>query len=384
MRKFLRLAIFGIAMLVQAAMAFAAGEFVTKAKNAILVDSRSGTVFFEKNADELIEPASMSKIMTMLIVFEGLRNGSLRPDDEFVISADAWRRGGAPSGSSTMYAKVNSRIKLKDLIRGVIIQSANDAAIAIAEGISGSEEAFAEKMTARARELGLTRSVFRNATGLPDPEHLVTVRELSQLTRYLIEVFPEYYKIYSEPEFTWNNIRQGNRNPLLGKYPGADGVKTGHTKSAGYGLVGSAKRDGRRLILVLAGMRSKGERAREAIKLMDWGFRKFARVGVFRQGELVSSARVWGGNANWVNLVAKHDIVIRLSKQERAKASMKVVYDGPLKAPVKQGSDVASLIISVNGRTIATSPLVADKTIPRHKDMWSNALDTLMFRAFGG
>ena len=367
-----------------AGTADAAQKYVTSAKYAILVDSRSGTVYFEKNADKLMEPASMSKIMTMLIVFEGLRDGSLRPDDEFTISTDAWRRGGAPSGSSTMYAKLHSRVKLMDLVRGVIIQSANDAAIAIAEGISGSEEAFAEKMTERARQLGLKYSTFRNATGLPDPEHVMTVRELSQLTRYLIEVFPEQYKLYSEPEFTWNNIRQRNRNPLLGKYPGADGVKTGHTSSAGYGLVGSAKRDGRRLILVLAGMRSKAERAREAIKLMDWGFRRFTRIGVFRQGEQVSSARVWGGDRNWVKLVAKDTITVRLSKEERLKAEMKVIYNAPLKAPIRRGDDVARLVFMLDGKIIASAPLVAGESVAREKDMWSDALDTLMFKVFGG
>jgi len=358
--------------------------FATAAKQAILIDSRSGTVFFKKAADDLMPPASMSKIMTMLLVFEGLKNGSLQLDDEFTISPDAWRRGGAPSGSSTMYAKVNSRVKLQDLMKGVIIQSANDAAIAIAEGIAGSEEAYAARMTKRARELGLPNSTFKNATGLPHPEHRVTARELANLTRYLIEVFPENYKLYSEPNFTWNNIKQGNRNPLLGKYPGADGVKTGHTKNAGYGLVGSAVRDGRRLILVLNGMKSKAERARESIKLMDWGFRRFQRISLFRQGDKVSTARVWGGKDSHVPLLAKNDISIRLSPAERKQAKMTVLYNGPLKAPIRTGQEVGKIVFKLDDKTISSAPLVTGANIDTDESIWSRAIDTLMFTLFGG
>lgn len=366
------------------ALAQSDNNFSTAAKQAILIDSRSGAVYFEKAADDLMSPASMSKIMTMLLVFEGLKNGSLRPDDEFTITPDAWRRGGAPSGSSTMYAKVNSRVKLKDLIKGVIIQSANDAAIAIAEGIAGSEEAYADRMTKRARELGLTKSVFKNATGLPHPEHRMTSRELANLTRYLIEVFPKNYKTYSEPSFTWNNIKQGNRNPLLGKYPGADGVKTGHTKTAGYGLVGSAMRDGRRLILVLNGMKSKGERSRESIKLMDWGFRRFQRIGLFHQGDEVSTARIWGGKKSFVPLVAKNDISIRLSPNERKNAEMSVLYNGPLRAPVQDGQEVAKMVFKLDNKTISTAPLIAGAKVGIETSMWNRAIDTLMFKVFGG
>jgi len=373
-----------LALTVSAAFGQSEKSFATAAKQAILIDSRSGTVFYEKDADKLMPPASMSKIMTMLLVFEGLKDGSLRPDDEFTISPDAWRRGGAPSGSSTMYAKVNSRVKLKDLIRGVIIQSANDAAIAIAEGIAGSEEAYAARMTRRARELGLPNSTFKNATGLPDPQHRVTARELAQLTRYLVEVFPQYYKIYSQPHFTWNNIKQGNRNPLLGKYPGADGVKTGHTRNAGYGLVGSAVRDGRRLILVLNGMKSKGERSRESVKLMDWGFRRFQRIGLFRQGDRVATARVWGGKKSFVPLVAKNDIAIRLSANERKQAEMSVIFNGPLRAPVRDGQEIGKVLFKLNKKTIFSAPLIAADNVDEDENMWNRALDTLMFKVFGG
>lgn len=366
------------------ALAQSTSSFITGAKQGILLDSRSGTVYFEKDADKLMPPASMSKVMTMLLVFEGLKDGSLRLDDEFTVTEDAWRRGGAPSGSSTMYAKINSRVKLRDLISGVIIQSANDAAIAIAEGIAGSEEAFAERMTKRARELGMSKSVFKNATGLPHPEHRVTARELAQLTRYLVEVFPDFYKIYSTPSFTWNKIKQGNRNPLLRKYPGADGVKTGHTKEAGYGLIGSAKRDGRRLILVLNGMKSKKERSRESIKLMDWGFRRFQKVSLFRSGDKISKARVWGGDQTHVQLVAKNDIAVRLSKKEKAEADLKAVYKGPLKAPLSRGQEVGKIVIKLDGKTIATAPIITSESIQQVDSMWSKAFDSIMFQVFGG
>src|SRR4051812_21599663 len=249
--------------------------FDTTAPEAILIDARAGTVFFEKNADTLMEPASTSKLMTMVMVFDALKAGKLTMDQEFPITEDAWRRGGASSGGSTMYAELNSRVKLSDLIQGVIVQSANDACIAIAEGMAGSEEAFAEQMTRRARQLGLTRSVFKNSTGLPDPEHRMTVRELAILAQYIITNYPEYFHYYSQESFTWNNITQKNRNPLLQDYPGADGMKTGYIREAGYNLVGTAVREGRRLIMVVAGLQSVAERKREAQKLLDYGFRQF-------------------------------------------------------------------------------------------------------------
>jgi D-alanyl-D-alanine carboxypeptidase (penicillin-binding protein 5/6) len=273
----------GLAAFAGEAGAQTPAPFESKAKQAILLDSGSGKVLFEKNADELMHPASMSKIMTAIMVFERLKSGKLSLDDEFVVSENAWRNGGATSGGSTMYAELNSRIRLEDLLKGVIVHSGNDACIVIAEGIAGSEAAFADLMTQRARELGLEKSTFKNATGLTDPEHQMTARELALLARYLIEVYPEYYKIYSIPEFTWNGITQPNRNPLLGSYPGADGVKTGYVSAAGYGLTGSAKRDGRRLIMVINGLSSTRERADEAQKLLDWGFRQYRTVELYRR-----------------------------------------------------------------------------------------------------
>jgi D-alanyl-D-alanine carboxypeptidase (penicillin-binding protein 5/6) len=358
--------------------------FETAAQFAILLDSRSGKVYYEKQADELMSPASMSKIMTMLMVFERLKDGRLKMDDEFVISEDAWRRGGAASGGSTMYAELNSRVKLRDLIRGVTIQSANDACIAIAEGIAGSEQAFAELMTKRARELGLEKSTFRNSTGLPDPQHRMTARELATLARYLIEVFPQFYKYYSEREFTWNNIRQHNRNPLLGSFPGADGIKTGYIREAGYGLVGSAQRNGRRLIVVLNGMRSRKERAAEAKKILEWGFRKFRDINVYEAGEKVSRARVWGGERTWVSLVTKERVNVLLAPEERDGARAEAVYEGPIQAPVRKGQQIGKLRLTVDGKTVSTQPLFAGEAVDEGQSMWRKAFDTVSFMILGG
>lgn len=364
--------------------ALAQEVFETKAAQAILVDAKSGNVFFEKNADELIPPASMSKLMTMTMVFEALKAEKLKLDQEFVISEDAWRRGGSSSGGSTMYAELNSRVKLSDLMRGAMIQSANDACIAIAEGIAGSEAAFSSRMTQRARELGLQKAVFRNSTGLPDPEHLMSVRDLTILARNIILNYPEYYKIYSEREFTWNNILQKNRNPLLTEYPGADGMKTGYTKEAGYGLVGSAVRDGRRLIIVVAGLTTINDRKQEAQKLLDWGFRQFTTIGVYAAGDTVSKARVWGGAENWVELITKQDVNLALSPKEQDEIQVKLNYTGPLMAPVEAGQQVGTVRFLVDGKAIAEVPVETASAVEAVDSMWSRALDSLMIMALGG
>ncbi len=360
-------------------VAQSAGDFATKAKQAILLDSKSGRVFFEKNADEPMHPASMSKIMSMIIVFEDLKSGRLKLDDEFIISPAA---RGAPG--SRMFAEVNTRIKVRDLIRGVIVQSANDGAIAIAEGISGTQEAFAARMTQRARELGLKVSTFRNATGLTHPEHLMTARELATLTRYLIEIFPDYYSIYSEREFTWNKITQQNRNPLLKSYPGADGVKTGYVRASGYGLVGSATRSSRRLIVVVNGAKSKTERSREAKKLLDWGFRQFRRTHLFDPGETVGRARVWGGTRSWVALTTQQPVAALLADDERDGAGAELVYTGPLRAPVRQGVHVGKIRLTVDGRIVAQVPVYTKSNVPASGELWRKAWDSLSFLAFGG
>jgi D-alanyl-D-alanine carboxypeptidase (penicillin-binding protein 5/6) len=358
--------------------------FETIARNAILIDAKSGKVFFENNADEQIPPASMSKLMTMIMVFEGIKAGSLKMDQEILITEDAWRRGGASSGGSTMYAELNSRVKLRDLIQGVIIQSANDACIAIAEAMAGSEEAFAQRMTARARELGLKEAVFRNATGLPDPEHKMSVRELAVLAKYIIDNFPEYYTFYKQPEFTWNKIKQKNRNPLLNDYPGADGMKTGYTKEAGYGLVGSAVREGRRLIMVVGGLESIKDRRQEAQKLLDWGFQRFKTVNAFTAGDKVGKARVWGGNANWVDLVTPQDVRLMLSPDEQANLEVQLHYTGPLMAPVKSGEKVGFIRFASSGQPLSEVPVLTAGSVDATDSMWQRALHSVLIMVFGG
>ncbi len=358
--------------------------FETKAPYAILIDARSGNVFYEKDPDTPVPPASMSKLMTMIMVFEGIRKGELSMDQEILVTVDAWKRGGSSSGGSTMYVNPNTRVKLSDLMQGVIVQSANDACIAIAEAISGTEEAFATKMTARARELGLKNAIFKNATGLPDPDHKMSVRDLVTLARYININFPEYYKFYSQPEFTWNKITQQNRNPLLKDYPGADGMKTGYTREAGYGLVGSATRDGRRLMMVITGLKTLNERKQEAQKLLDWGFRQFKSIDVYAKGDKVSRARVWGGQQNWVDLVTPESVKIALAPQEQAAVEVKLTYTGPLMAPVKAGETVGYVRFLVSGNAVAEIPVETAAAVEATDSMFSRALDSVLIMIFGG
>lgn len=367
-----------------AATSALAQGFSTQARHAILIDAGTGEVLFEKDPDSLMPPASMSKLMTMVMVFEALKGNQLTLDDKFFVSENAWRRGGATSGGSTMYAKVNTDLRLEDLIRGVIVQSANDACIAIAEGLAGSEEAFSDSMTKRAREIGLEKSVFKNATGLPHPEHKMTARELAKLARHIIYELPKYYKYYSEKEFTWNKITQGNRNPLLYMNIGADGLKTGFTREAGYGLVASAVRDGRRLIMVIAGMKSSKARRVEARKLLDWGFRRFRSFVLFQRGQIVGHARVWGGTENWVQLMSKEPVRVMLTPDERKSVRAEVVYDGPLQAPVQPGTQIGRLRFAVAGSEVSEVPLFVVNSVEEDQRQWKRALDTLKFMIFGG
>jgi D-alanyl-D-alanine carboxypeptidase (penicillin-binding protein 5/6) len=358
--------------------------FETKAEEAILIDARTGAVFFEKNSDVLFPPASMSKLMTMIMVFDALKAGNLKLDQEILISENAWRKGGAQSGGSTMYAELNSRVKLSDLMQGVIVQSANDACIAIAEAMAGSEQSFASRMTARARELGLKLSTFANASGLPDPTHRMTVRELAMLARYIIKEFPEYYKIYRQPSFEWNKIKQDNRNPLLKDYPGADGMKTGYTQESGYGLVGSAQRDGRRLVMVIAGLKTAKERKEEAQKLLDWGFSQFKSVDVYAANDRVGEARVWGGVQNWVEIRTPNAVRLALSQAEQQTVEVKLHYQGPLIAPVKAGQRVGSVHFIANGATFAEAPVVTAADVAAEESIWQRAYDSLSYLVFGG
>lgn len=359
-----------------------ARSFATKAKFAILMDANSGSIMFEKNADELMSPASMAKLMTVEVVFDLLSRGELSLSDKFHISEDAWRRGGTSSGGSTMFAELNSSIPLEDLLRGVIIQSGNDACIAIAEGIAGNEETFAELMNSRAQEIGLKNSTFRTSTGLPHPEQRVTARDLAKLARHIIDTYPKMYQMFSEPDFTWNKIKQRNRNPLLIQDVGADGLKTGHTEESGYGLVGSALVNDQRLILVLNGMRSKGDRSTESRKLLDWGFRAFKSHIIFHENEVVGKAKVFNGTVGLVPLVAKGTVAILLPKSSRARVKAKIHYQGPLVAPFQAGEKVATLKIWVGGRLTQETPLYTDEEV-KVGTMQQRAMDGLLELTLG-
>lgn len=309
--------------------------FNTSIPYAILIDAESGSVLFERNADELVYPASLAKLMTAEVVFNELKQGNITLDDEAIISENAWRTGGAPSHTSSMFAAIHSRVRVEDLLHGVIIQSGNDACIALAEGLAGNETAFGVMMTKRAREIGLTKSTFTNSTGLHSPGMKVTARELAKLARHIIRTYPDYYKIYGEREFTWNKIRQFNRNPLLSW--GADGLKTGFTKEAGYNLIASTDQNGLRLIVVVMGAKAEKERADEARKLLEWGFRSFESRLLFAEGQTVGEAKVFGGEKGYVSLVGQGPIRLMVPRNASEKIVARVTYTGPLPAPVETG-----------------------------------------------
>ncbi|WP_026380271.1 D-alanyl-D-alanine carboxypeptidase family protein [Afifella pfennigii] len=358
-----------------------AQEFDTSAPFAILMDFDSGTVLLQKNADEPMAPASMAKLMTVEYVFHLLKEGELSFDDEFVISEHAWREGGAASGGSTMFAELGSRVRLEDLLRGIIIQSGNDAAMAVAEGIAGSEIAFSDLLNRRAEELGMTNSTFRDATGLPDPEMRVTARDLAILARHMIAEYPELYKMFAEPDFTWNNITQRNRNPLLDAGIGADGLKTGYTRESGYGLVGSAVANTQRLIVVVNGCKSPGERASEARKLLEWGFRAFRQITAFEADEVVAEASVYGGEKGGVALKAQGPIRVLIARSSTEPLRARAVYQGPIEAPVEAGIKVGSLKVWEGERLIQETPLYTAEAIavgPLHRRAF-DALGELLF-----
>jgi D-alanyl-D-alanine carboxypeptidase (penicillin-binding protein 5/6) len=339
--------------------------FQTSAPYAILIDADSGTVLFEKNADKPNPPASMSKLMTTEVVLHAIEQGKLKYEDEMTISENAWRKGGAPSGGSAMFAALNSRVSVRDLLHGVMIQSGNDASIALAEGIAGSELAFAEMMNKRAREIGLTQARFTNATGIHDPDHNMTVRELAKLAQHIIRTYPEAYKIYAEREFTWNRVRQQNRNPLLAMGIGADGLKTGFTKEAGYGLTASAVNNGLRLIVVGNGFKTMKERADEMRKLLEWGFRAFESRPLFAAGETVGEAKTYGGEKGRVTLVSPVAVRLLVPRAMSEKLSAKVVYSGPVMAPVEKGRPVGTLKVSRGENVVLEVPLQAGEDVGR-------------------
>ncbi|WP_431203275.1 D-alanyl-D-alanine carboxypeptidase family protein [Bradyrhizobium betae] len=334
------------------------------APTAILIEASSGSVLFEKNADELRAPSSMMKLMTAEVVFNAVRRGDVKLSDEYRISENAWRKGRAPSGGSTMFAAINSKVSVDDLLHGAIIQSGNDACIALAEGIAGNEKIFAaDFMTKRARELGMTKSTFGNSNGLPDPGNKMTVRELGILARHIILDFPEFYKLFGEKEFTWNKIRQPNRNPLLNSMEGADGLKTGFTKEGGYGMVGSAVQNGTRLIVVVNGLEDPEDRATEAKKMLEWGFRNFETRTLIAADQQVGYAKLFGGESRSVKLVAKTPVKVMVHKNGSDKLIARVVYSGPVRAPVEAGQKVGVVRVWRSGNIAVETPVYAAEAV---------------------
>ena len=356
--------------------AFAQG-FQTSAPTAILMDANSHAILYEKSADELTAPASMAKTMTAEVVFSQLKSGRLSMDTEFTVSENAWRKGGGGSGGSSMFAKVNTPVRLEDLLRGLIVQSGNDAAIAIAEGIAGTEESFARLMNERARQIGLTKSTFRNATGYGHPEQKTTVRDLAKLALHIIETYPDHYKLFGEREFTWNKIRQQNRNPLLTMDIGADGLKTGNIDEAGFGLIGSAVQNDQRLIVVVNGLKTAKDRANESRKLLDWGFRAFESQQLFAPGQVVGEAQVFGGSTRSLPLVAMKPVRVLVPRGESERVTARIIYTGPLKAPIRKGAEVARLQVSRGDMQALEMPLYANEDV-QEGTLSQRALDGLL------
>jgi D-alanyl-D-alanine carboxypeptidase (penicillin-binding protein 5/6) len=304
------------------------------------------------------------KLMTAEVVFHEITEGKVKLTDEYRISENAWRRGGAPSGTSTMFAAINSKVSVDDLLHGAIIPSGNDACIALAEGIAGNERIFAaDYMTKRARELGLTKSTFGNSNGLPDPANKMTVRELSILARHIILDYPEFYKLFGEKEFTWNKIRQQNRNPLLNSMEGADGLKTGYTKEGGDGMVGSAVQNGTRLIVVVNGLEDSEDRATEAKKMLEWGYRNFETRTLFAADQTLGYARVFGGASRSVKLTTPHPVNVMVSKQGNDKLIARLVYNGPVRAPVAAGQQVGVVRVWRGGNVAMEQPVYAAEAV---------------------
>jgi D-alanyl-D-alanine carboxypeptidase (penicillin-binding protein 5/6) len=335
------------------------------APHAILIEAKSGSVLFERNADQLIHPASLAKLMTAEYVFHLLKTGTIKLSDEYRVSEHAWRTGGAPSHGSTMFAAIHSKVPVDALLHGMIIQSANDACIILAEAIAGSESEFAVQLTKRAREIGLMKSTFANSNGLPNTNEQVTSRELAMLARHIILTYPDFYRLFGQPDFTWNKIHQYNRNPLLGSLDGADGLKTGFTKEAGYGLVGSAVQNGLRLIAVVNGEKTANDRARDGKRLLEWGYHNFEERLLFKDGETLGSAKVYGGASSYVPLKADGPVKIMVPKKGGDRVLARIVYTGPVPAPFKAGLPIGELKVWRDENVVLEMPLHAAASVEK-------------------
>lgn len=389
LRRLIKLAVIGAVLtLGVAGVAHSASKkptgFKTKASHAILMDAGANLVLFEKNADAQMIPASMSKLMTLAVVFRELKAGRIKLDDEFVVSEHAWRTGGAPSGSVAMFAPLGDPVTVSDLVQGVAVQSGNDSCIILAEGIAGSEPAFVDMMNDYAKELGLTQSTFANSTGLTAEGHLMSARDLAVLAKHLIDAYPEYYHYFGQKEFRYRNkFTFRNRNPLVWANIGVDGMKTGYLKASGYGLVASAERDDQRLILVVNGLKTKKDRQSEPRRLLDWGFKSFKPFRLYDEGQKVSDALVWGGTKHYVPLVGKGDINLLLPIAATGSVSASILYEGPIKAPIRKGDRLATLRISAKESTATNDiPLYAGEDIGQ-SNFAMRGLDSLLVLAFG-
>jgi len=340
---------------ISAAQAQSAPPLDVAARQVFLVDTATGTVLYAKDADSQMPTSSMSKMMTIYLVFDALKTGKLKMDDTLPVSEHAWKQEG-----SRMFLNVGEKAKVEDLIRGVVIQSGNDAAVTLAEALgSGSESGFADLMNVKAKELGLNNSHFMNATGLPDPQHYSTARDLATLAMALQHDFPEYYHYFSELTFKYNNIEQGNRNPLLYRNMNVDGLKTGHTDVGGFGLTASAVRDGRRVVMVLNGMEDMQARADESAKVLDYGYREFGLYPIAKAGDVMAAPTVWLGTHPNVKIAATQDAVVTLPRSARSGLKAVVSFDQPIAAPIQKGQQVGVLTISAPGMEPKIIPLVA-------------------------
>jgi serine-type D-Ala-D-Ala carboxypeptidase (penicillin-binding protein 5/6) len=338
----------------------AASAFETAAREALVIDDGTGMVMFEKNADTPIPPASMSKLMTLYMLFEALRDGRVTRDTEFTVSAKAQAMGG-----SRMFVEAGTSVPVEALIQGIIVQSGNDACVVVAEGLAGSEDTFAEQMTKRAHELGMTQSHFENASGWPAEGHVMSARDLVTLSRHIIDDFPEDYAYFQETEYTWNGITQPNRNPLLTMGLGVDGLKTGHTQEAGYGLVGSAMQNGQRIIFMVGGLGSEAERKSETESIVKWAFGAFDTMKFFDAGAEVAQAEVWLGATPQVAMVAPKTLQLLVPREDRSGVKAQVVYNDPIEAPIAQGQKLGALRVDVPGHDSVSFDLVAAADVPR-------------------
>lgn len=364
MHKFIKSIIAGGTCLIIANTAAIAQQAIeTRAQIAVVVDVGTGSTLFSKDADKVFPPASLAKLMTMEVVFNALKNGDLSLDDEFRVSEYAWRTGGAPSRTSTMFAALGSSIRVEDLIQGVVVQAANDGCIILAEGMTGSEQAFVQKMNERAQDIGLTKTIFRNSTGLPVEGQQTTANDLVILAQHLWREYPEFYRLYAQTDFTWNNIFQRNRNQLLNMDIGADGLALGFAEGSGFALVGSVEQNNRRLFAAFSGLDSDKVRSEEAKRMLEWGIRAFNTKEIFSDNEIIGEAKTYGGEKSTVTLQAKGPVSILVPTQNQDRLIARIVYDGPVTAPVEEGTPIGVLRVWVGDSMRQETPLYAAESI---------------------